>query len=139
MLAILARQGTIQPETTGVRALRDTARAMSEADIETLRAAYLAVSNGDWDAASRDWHPDFELTTGNRVMNAGTHRGRDAARRFWEDLREPFEEVVVAPERFFALVETRTRHLWTMRDGKMVGCEIFSVREEALEAVGLSE
>jgi ketosteroid isomerase-like protein len=132
---------------------------MSQEDIETLRAGYLAVSNGDWDAASRDWHPDFELTTGDRVMNAGTHRGRDAARRFWEDLREPFEEVVVTPEQFFergdsivvfllvrarprgsgALVETRIGHLWTMRDGRMVGCKIFPVREEALEAVGLSE
>ena len=34
---------------------------MSQADIETLRAVYEAVSRGDWDAAFRDARPDFEL------------------------------------------------------------------------------
>jgi ketosteroid isomerase-like protein len=36
---------------------------MSEADIETLRAAFEAASRGDWDVLLRVTHPDFELKT----------------------------------------------------------------------------
>ena len=36
-------------------------------------------------------------------------------------------------------MEIRVAHVWTMRDGKAARCELFPVREEALEAVGLRE
>ena len=72
---------------------------------------------------------------------------------------EPFEEVVVKPEKFFdygdrivvflslrarpsgssVMMEIRIGHLWTMHDGKILQLEIFPERERALEAVGLSE
>jgi ketosteroid isomerase-like protein len=70
-----------------------------------------------------------------------------------------FEEVAVRPERFLesdgrilvfllmqlrptdseAKVEMRLVHLWTIRDGKPARCEVFTQRERALEAAGLSE
>jgi ketosteroid isomerase-like protein len=132
---------------------------MSQADIETLRAGYEAFNRGDWDVIVRDAHPDFELRTADRVTNPGTYRGPDEARRFFEDLFEPFEQVVTEPQEFFergdrivvlvlvrsrprgssAVVENRIGHLWTMRDGKAVGFQIFPERDKALEAVGLSE
>jgi uncharacterized protein len=132
---------------------------MLQADIETLRAGYEATNRGDWDAAFRGAHPDFEWKTDGRVPGAGTYRGREQVRRFLEDQREPFEEVVVEPQEFFergdrivvfvltrlrprgssAVVENPIGHLWTMRDGKAVRCEGFAVREEALAALGLSE
>jgi ketosteroid isomerase-like protein len=74
---------------------------MSQADIETLRVGYEAVSRGDWDAATRFAHPEFELHPADRVVNPGTYRGPEEVRRFFEDLFEPFEEVVVEPEEFF--------------------------------------
>jgi ketosteroid isomerase-like protein len=131
---------------------------MSRADIEMLRAGYEAFSRGDWDAVLRDAHPDIELRTADRAINAGTYRGVDEIRRFFDDLLEPFEEVVTEPEEFFergdqvvvlvlvrsrprgsnAVVENRIGHLWTMRDGKVVRFQIFPEREKALDAAGLS-
>jgi ketosteroid isomerase-like protein len=132
---------------------------VSQADIETLRVGYEAVSRGDWDAATRFAHPEFELHPADRVVNPGTYRGPEEVRRFFEDLFEPFEEVVVEPEEFFeradqivvfvltrfrptgssAVVENRIGHLWTMREGKAMRLEIFPRREDALEVAGLPE
>jgi ketosteroid isomerase-like protein len=132
---------------------------VSQADIETLRVGYEAVSRGDWDAPTRFAHPEFELRTADRVPNPGTYRGPEEVRRFFEDLFEPFEEVAVQPEEFFeradqivvfvltrfrptgssAVVENRIGHLWTMREGKAMRLEIFPRREDALEAAGLPE
>ena len=132
---------------------------MSEADIDTLRAGYEAINRGDWDAAFGGVHPDFEMKTADRMASPGTYRGPEEVRRFFEDLLEPFENVVAEAEEFFergnrivvfvllrsrprgssATLEIRIGHLWTMRDGKPVRCELFPVREEALEAAGLEE
>jgi ketosteroid isomerase-like protein len=137
---------------------RDTARAMAQADIEKLRAEYEAVSRRDWEAVFRDVHPDFELRP-DRGALAGPFRGREEARRAYEDFFEPFEDVHAEPEEFFergdqivvffllrsrprgsnAVVEIRAAHLWTMRDGRPARCEIFPKRDNALEAVGLAE
>jgi ketosteroid isomerase-like protein len=137
----------------------DTARAMSQADVETLQAGYDAFNRGDWDAATRLAHPEFELRTADRAVNPGIYRGPEAARRFFEDLFEPFEEIVVEPEELYergdqivvfllvrlrptgssAFVENRIGHLWTMREGRFVRLAIFPRREDALEAAGLSE
>jgi ketosteroid isomerase-like protein len=131
---------------------------MSRADIETLRAGYEAFGRGDWDAVLRKAHPDLELRTADRVTNPGTYKGIQEVRRFFEDLFEPFDEVLAEPEAFFerghqivvfalvrsrprgsnAVVENRIGHVWTMRDGKAVRLQIFPEREKALEAAGLS-
>jgi ketosteroid isomerase-like protein len=132
---------------------------MSQADIETLRVGYEAFNRGDWDDAMRLAHPEFELQTADRAVNPGTYRGAEAARRFFEDLFEPFEEVVIEPEEFYerddqivvflvarfrptgssAFVENRIGHLWTIHEGKFARLAIFPRREDALEAAGLSE
>jgi ketosteroid isomerase-like protein len=36
-------------------------------------------------------------------------------------------------------IEVRIGHLWTVRDGSIRSLRTFAVREEALEAAGLSE
>ena len=132
---------------------------MSQENVETLRAAYDAFNRGDWDAATRFAEPNFELRTADRAVNPGTYRGAEAARQFFEDLFDPFDEVVIEPEEFFerndqvvvflrvrlrptdssAFVENRIGHLWTLREGKVARLAIFPRREEALEAAGLSE
>jgi uncharacterized protein len=131
---------------------------MSQADIETLRAGYEAFGRHDWDGVFRHAHPDLELITADRVTNPGTYRGLEQVTRFFEDLFEPFEEVVAEPEEFReiadqivvlvvvrsrpkgsnAVVENRIGHLWTMRDGRAVRFQIFPEREKALEAAGLA-
>ena len=132
---------------------------MSHVDIETLRTGYQAFNRGDWDAATRLAHPDFEFEAADRAVSPGTYRGAEATRQFFEDLFEPFEEVVIEPEEFFergdqivvfllarfrpvgssAFVENRIGHLWTIREGKFARLAVFPRREDALEAAGLSE
>jgi ketosteroid isomerase-like protein len=132
---------------------------MSRADVETLRAGYEAVSRGDWDAALRETPATFELKTPDTNPIAGTYRGPEEVRRFFEELWAAFAEVAAKPERFVdlddrilvsllmrlrpidstATLEMRTAHLWTLRDGEMIRCEVFTEREDALEAAGLSE
>jgi ketosteroid isomerase-like protein len=132
---------------------------MSRAAVETLRAGYEAFNRGDWDAAARLGHPEFELQTADRAVNPGIYRGADAARHFFEDLFEPFEEVVIEPEEFFergdqivvflsvrlrptgssAFVENRIGHLWTLRDGMLARLAVYPRREDALEAAGLAD
>jgi ketosteroid isomerase-like protein len=46
------------------------------------------------------------------------------------ELWAAFADVEARPERFIA-------HLWTLRDGRLARCEVFSERQQALEAVGL--
>jgi ketosteroid isomerase-like protein len=132
---------------------------MSEADIETLRSSYEAVSRGDWDAAFRTMHRDFQWKPPDRHPVPGTYLGRDEFRRQFEARWKAFEEVVFEPEEFLergnrivafvlvfsrpkgssATLQMRVAHLWTMRDGKAARCEVFPERAEALEAAGLSE
>lgn len=139
--------------------LSDTWTSVSQTDIETLRLGYEAFNRGDWDGVFRAAHPDFELKTADRVTNPGTYRGPEEARRFFEDLFVPFEEVTSEPQKFFqrgnqivvfvtvrsrptgsvGVVENRIGHLWTMHDGKVLRLEIFPEREKALEAAGLRE
>jgi len=139
---------------------RDTPRAMSQADIDTLRSEYEAMSRKDWAALFRAADPGFELRTPDRNLTlSGVFSGAEAARRVFADFFEPHEEVSVEPQAFFegngqivvfflqrskpkgssAFVEARAAHLWTIRDGKATRLEIFPQREEALEAAGLPE
>jgi ketosteroid isomerase-like protein len=134
---------------------------MSQENVEALRSAYDAVNRRDWDAALQAAHPDFEWTTDPRVPNAGTYRGREEVKRFFEDQTAAFETWAVEPERFFeteegdrivafvkfrmspkgssAELEIQTAALWTFRDGKAVSGQGFAERERALEAAGLRE
>jgi ketosteroid isomerase-like protein len=132
---------------------------VSQADVDMIRAGYEAFNRGDVDFIVRQAAPDFELVTAERVPNPGTYRGADEARRFFEDLFEPFEEIVIEPQEFFdrgdrvlalvtvrsrprgssAVVENRIAHLWTVRDGKAIRFQIFPERARGLEALGLSE
>ena len=131
---------------------------MSEADVENIRARYEAVSRGDRAAGFRDVQPGFVLVTPDRVPNAGTYVGGEAANRFMADFWVPFEEVIVEPEQFFengdriaVLLHVRSRHegssafvdihvgaVWTMKDGKPARCEMYPVAQEALEAAGVA-
>ena len=132
---------------------------MSQEDLKALRAEYVAMSRRDWNAVLSVAHRNFELTTPGGGLDVETIRGVESARRAFEDFFSPFEALSVEPEAFFegdgqivvfflqrarplgssAYVERRAAHLWTMRDGKAIGLEIFPLREKALEAAGLSD
>ena len=103
---------------------------MSRENVEVVRSAYDAFNRGDWDAAFRDMHPDFEFAM-QHAPNPGPHRGRKEARAHMEDglaayeafsrevddLREGGEQVValirvrVRPNGTTAEIENRVGHL----------------------------
>ncbi len=131
---------------------------MPQSLVEALGARYRAVSKNNLRAVFEDVHSDFVLKTVERVPDAGTYRGADAATRFFEDLVEPFEQVSYEPQKFFArgdrvvvfllvrlqprgsdaMVENQIGALWTFREGKPARCEMFAAREKALSAAHMS-
>ena len=126
---------------------------MSRENVEIVRRVYEALNKGDWDAAFRYAHPDFEVTT-QRGPSAGTHRQRDAVQAYAEDYIEAFDNFAIEPEEFvenadqvMVVVTRRARpkggsvdivvrngHLWTLRDGKIVSMKSFPDPEKAREA-----
>jgi ketosteroid isomerase-like protein len=144
--------------STRRRRLRDTARAMSQENVEIVRPIYAALNRRDWDAVFSAVHVDFELPI-HRMPEAGTKRGREQVQSFFEEYVAAFDNFLVEPEKFFAgadqvvvfveargqikggsaTVESRHAHVWTVRDGTILSLTMFPKREKALEAVGLSE
>jgi uncharacterized protein len=132
---------------------------MSQSDIETIRLVYEAISRGDWDAALDEASANFELIPPDSNPIAGTYRGPEQVRGFFDELWAAFDEVEVRPQEFLDLgdrilvflqmrfkpaesnasLEMRLAHVWTVHDGEIIRCEVFTERHQALEAVGLSE
>jgi ketosteroid isomerase-like protein len=103
--------------------------------------------------------PDVELIPPNRSPDSAPVKGMQEVRAWWVDQRETVgnlsievEKLIEAEEFILALIRLRIRphgadadfelriaHLWTLRDGKLIRCEIFPERDEALEAAGLRE
>jgi ketosteroid isomerase-like protein len=113
---------------------------------------------GDIDGMLAEMDPDVEVDVSDRLPDEGVFRGRDAYRTFlergfdiWAEFRVEVEElldagdVVVAFIRSVAVgdgsgaeVEERIAHVAWMRDGTPYRIKVFSDRERALEAAGLS-
>jgi uncharacterized protein len=132
---------------------------MSRENVDLARRGYEAFARRDLDAAIELMHPEIEAHDPPEVPDATIYRGRDAVRRDWEQTSELFEDFSIDVEKSFdrgdevvvflryrgrgresgAEVEALMAHVWTVRDGKAVRLRQFLDREEALEAVGLSE
>jgi ketosteroid isomerase-like protein len=131
---------------------------ISEQNVEIVRASIDAWNRRDWNAALKDAAPNFTFDF-SRSMGPG--RGVYSLDQMgeyfrelteaWESLRlEPGEMVevgdrVVMPNTLHARgrdgieVQSRSAWVWTIRDGKVAHLCLYQEREEALEAVGLSE
>ena len=144
-----------EPESTW--GLSDTARAMSQENVEIVRRGYEHLSRtGEllWELIdpeievhdppigpdSRVWHGHQGL----RAAFANVEQSFDDYGFEVEEFRDAGDDVVV----FVRLhgrgkgsgieVEAPVAHLWTLRDGKGVRIHVLG-REEALEAAGLKE
>ncbi len=139
---------------------RDTARAMSEENVERARRGLEAFNGGDVEAATADMHPDVEWRPLGEMAFGDVVVGREAVRRFWREWRETFEgfrliidDVKEAPVGALATTRAIGRGLasgmeltagpffqvFTIEDGKLRKLAMFTDREQALEAAGLSE
>jgi ketosteroid isomerase-like protein len=63
---------------------------MSEENVEVVRGAIEAFNRGDLEAALHRMHPDIEWQTLDAFPDAGTYRGREEVREFWQTWRQTF-------------------------------------------------
>ena len=140
---------------------------MSEENVEIVRRGYEALQSKNL-FAGLDWFfaefadPEFFLCPPEELPDIGGQifRGRDEVEGFFRNFSEVagefrFElEGLEAGEdnRVVAMVHTighgrgsgapfdfREAHVWTMRDARAVGMEVYFDREEGRKAAGLSE
>ncbi len=131
---------------------------MSREAVEIIRASYEAFAGGDWDAAFEVVEPDFELIP---PAEAPVERlvGAANVKRWFADLWSAVGDVSLEVEQLIdadgfvvafvrlrtsprgsdAEFEQRIAHLWTVHGTKLIRCQVFLERNEALEAGGLSE
>jgi len=133
---------------------------MSQENVEVTRGGFDAFNRGDLDWISERHHPAIEWTTTSEDPDAGTHRGRDSVRRYFEQWMESFSELrgeieecfEVSDGRVFAAahfigrgrtsgveMDWRLFLVYTYTDGTVLRAEEYFDRNEALEALGLSE
>jgi ketosteroid isomerase-like protein len=131
---------------------------MSRENVEIVKAAYDAYNREDWDAAYKDAAPGLEVDFSRSVGPWRGVYGLDQIRRFVEEFRETWESARMEPHEFIEagdlVVVPQTQHLngrggievvgsatfvWTIRNGAIERMVMYQSRQDALEAVGLSE
>ena len=142
---------------------RDTARAMSEENVEIVRRVYEAVARRDTAAVLAAYAPDVEWdfsgSTWGDLTGRPVYRGHEDLRAFyrewyeaWGRYDESVEELIGAGEHVVVVATGRGRGrvsgaevgwtqygVWTIQEGKITRVVWFGTREAALEAAGLSE
>jgi ketosteroid isomerase-like protein len=129
-------------------------------NVATLEAVYDAINRADVPAILDFQAEDVEWRGPAAFPDlAGPHRGHDGVRTYAKHVSDAWQEFTIRAERFLdfgerILVLTRERgrgrrsgvevqsqptaHLWTLRDGYVVGFQVFWEREEGLRAVEAS-
>jgi ketosteroid isomerase-like protein len=139
---------------------RDTARAMSEENVEIVRNAFAAYERGDMEAVLRLADEDIVITQPSVPgIPAQQHGHRGVLEAFaiwpeqWNDFRVEILKIDAAPAgKVIATVRNRGRgkqsgievdmefsFVLTIRDAKVTEWQLFVQEDEALEAAGLSE
>ena len=132
---------------------------MSQQNVKTVEAAIDAINHEDWDALVQALADGFELDMSrSQSFRGAAVYGRDQLRGFlvefaegWESVRvEPHEfievgDLVVVPQTTHATgrdgieVTSRPTFVWTIRNGTIERVSMYQERQDALEAVGLSD
>jgi ketosteroid isomerase-like protein len=123
-------------------------------EIESLRRGYEALHRGDFAAVFELLDPEIEIRDRPESPDAGTHRGHEGALAVFQQSVDTFQEMELAPEELIELgdqvlavvrlrgrgrgsgvpIDERVTHLWTFRDGRAVSMQIYTHKNEALEA-----
>jgi ketosteroid isomerase-like protein len=130
---------------------------MSRENVEIVRGAFehfAATGEPAWHVT----HEQVEVHD-HDILDAGEYRGHDGVARWlrdWENAWGEFtvtaEELLDAGERVVlvlrmtatgrgsgATLERQDAMVWQLRDGKLVRLDYFNSKQQALEAVGLTE
>jgi uncharacterized protein (TIGR02246 family) len=142
----------------GSELFRDTPFAMSQENVEVVRAAYEAWNRGDLTGALEHTRSDVRFVQDSRIPGAVDLSGREAVHSWLASFYETWEEFQVTPDRVEAVddrilvlatirakgrmseaeVEQRIGHVLTVRDGQTVEWRSYADANDALKAVGLS-
>jgi ketosteroid isomerase-like protein len=136
---------------------RDTARAMSQTNVEIVRRAIDRLSDTgepDWDLYDADivWtsRPDGPAHYTRRGLD-GLRSGVESLREAWAEIRGETLETVESGDAVVSVIRWRLRghggieldvvEGWAtwIRDGKIVRIEQHASKQDALEAAGLGE
>jgi len=140
------------------KATGDTARAMSEQNVEVDRATFKAWNAGDMDALRDLYSPDIIMRHPEGWPEPGPFIGREAVMRQFEQIRETWDADTVEPIGDFIDVgdlvavkivlhgegrgpeaNIEMTNVVTVRNGRIVFIEFFWDHAEALKTLGLSE
>jgi ketosteroid isomerase-like protein len=131
---------------------------MSQENVEIIKSAIDAYNREDWDAMAKDAAPGFEVDFSRAVGPWRGVFGLDQIRRLALEFRETWESARMEPHEFIEAGDlvvvpwamhgrgrggielvAHATFVWTIRDGAIERISLYQEREEALEAVGLSE
>jgi ketosteroid isomerase-like protein len=134
---------------------------MSQENVEVVRRQCEAFQDGGLDDVAKYWHPGIEWrAVEGAADDVGVMRGERRLRRYYQDwidtmdaLQAYVEEVLFDDDEQVAavvrnsgrgrasgaLTEGRYYVACTVRGGRIVSGREYETREEALEAVGLSD
>jgi ketosteroid isomerase-like protein len=134
---------------------------MSQENVQIVQQFYESVTRQDLDGVLDCVHAEIELDwSASRSPWRGIYKGYDGLMRFWTEQIEGWKEfslelaeaIEYDRERVLAVTVMRGRGegsgistkaagatLWTFRDGRILSGRLFQTKEEALEAVGLSD
>jgi ketosteroid isomerase-like protein len=127
-------------------------------NVELVRRFVDAFNRSDVESLAGYYHPDVELHEWPTAPGAGSYRGIDGVRsalnnwfEVWEWMRVEIVEMVDAGEQVLVTldqrakgkgseieVEIRSFNVYTFHDGRVIRMELFTEREPALEAAGLT-
>jgi ketosteroid isomerase-like protein len=128
---------------------------MSQENVERVKAGFAAHNRGDMDALVEFYDPEVVFET----LLLGTHRGNEAIRVIYEENRKTLSgydvlpvELIDAGDKVVAVAQTvgagtvsqiavddRFAFVFTFKGERCVREQAFRNKQEALEAVGLSE
>ena len=134
---------------------------MSQENVDVVRAQFAALGHGGLEAVTHFWHPDIEWRAIEGALDdVGIMRGEHAVRRYYQDWIDTVDQLQVgvveviaeAGEQVVVVVRNSGRGRVSgapssgryyvaciVRDGQIVSGREYATREQALEAVGLSE
>jgi ketosteroid isomerase-like protein len=149
------------PPTSAGRRTRDTARAMSQENVELVRKVFAAFDRGDIEAVLRLCDEDIVITQPAEVPGIDPqqrgHQGVLEAFAIWpeqwDDFRVEVLGLTAAPaDKVIANIRTLGRgrqsgvevdmefsFVFTVRDEKIIEWQLFLREDQALEAAGLRE
>lgn len=127
---------------------------MSGEGVDRLQAAYEAFKSQDIPTVMAAFDEQIEWTTPDNIPFGGTYHGHQGVGEFFGQLPQHFDELHVDPEEFIDAgdvivvpihlhgrgkagpLESRSLHVWRMRDGRAISFTEYPDTARILEAIG---